>query len=508
MKRFCNVKALVLLCVLCIVGYICYDFFFKESLEEPSLDQLPRHERLALKKNIMVMGIDERPADGDPGRSDTLFVVMFDQNKKSIALLSIPRDTRVRIPGHGWDKINHAYAFGGRELSQKTVEQFLGIRIDNYVTVDFNGFKGLVDVIGGVDIDVEKDMYYYDSWDGFKIDLKKGRQRLDGATAIQYVRYRDEDGDIGRIKRQQHFLLAVYSRITSADMLLKIPGLGRQLSSMIKTDMPVGDMVDVGRALHSMVQENKLAMATVPGTPQYIDEISYWIPDVTALRAEMAEMQGAQMSERYKNAAQLLAQEYDRSVAAALHDDARSSEGAADETQGAFLTAEGKAVHKRSAAKRDNRAQGKNAASEAKPGKPGKRSAIRQESARDNAQQAAGQQAAVTPAQPAAPARPAAPAPRAAVVTPDRSKTVVRLVNCSGSAQAADEAAERLQRAGFTVIRSGNDREEAATLVVSTTNNGAIVARLANIPFAHQMRIVRNASADCDAVIMLGRDFH
>lgn len=98
---------------------------------------------------------------------------MFDSSNKSASLLSVPRDTRVRIDGHGWDKINHAYAYGGRELTQKTVEELLGIKINNYVMVDFKGFTGLVDAIGGIDIDVEKDMYYHDTWDGFTVDLKR-----------------------------------------------------------------------------------------------------------------------------------------------------------------------------------------------------------------------------------------------------------------------------------------------------------------------------------------------
>ncbi len=443
MKKFFTFRVLLLICALCVAGYACYDFFLKGgSGDEAPLDNLPRHERLSLKKNIMVMGIDERPSDGDPGRSDTLFVVMFDQNQKSVALLSIPRDSRVRIPGHGWDKINHAYAFGGRELSQKTVEEFLGIRIDNYVTVDFNGFKSLVDVIGGVDIDVEKDMYYYDDWDGFKIDLKKGRQRLDGATAIQYVRYRDEDGDIGRIKRQQHFLLAVYGRITSADMLLRIPGLGRQLSPIIKPVMPMGEMLAGGRALHSMVKESGLAMATVPGTPQYIDGISYWLPDIKALRQEMADMQGAQMSARYKSAADLLAREYERSVTRAMHGEDKE-EGEKAIAPRSFLNAETKAISKKSSVKKD----GKEKTKSREPKEKAQSKSARKDTAKTEGKPEAGSQTSAgqeetRSAPPAAADR--SPAATSAVVAHDRSKTVVRVVICSGSEEAADGAAARV----------------------------------------------------------------
>ena len=138
------------------------------------------------KRNILVLGVDRRT--GDTGRSDTLFVTMLDTSRNQAALLSIPRDTLVPIPGYGWDKVNHAYAYGGQELSRKTLENFLGIRISNYVLVDFQGFIKLVDAIGGVDIDVEKPMQYTDPYDGEKglvISLQPGKQHMDGTTAIQ-----------------------------------------------------------------------------------------------------------------------------------------------------------------------------------------------------------------------------------------------------------------------------------------------------------------------------------
>ena len=317
MKSIFKVKILGIVAAVCAVAYLLFSYFNPEK----GMDNLAPGERLSLKKNIIVLGVDERPEEYDVGRSDTLFVVMFDTNKKAASLLSIPRDTRVRIKKHGWDKINHAYAYGGRELTQATTEELLGIKINNYVMVDFKGFVGLVDAIGGVDINVEKDMYYYDSWDGFKIDIKKGMQHLDGKTAIQYVRYRDEDGDIGRIRRQQHFLMAVYDRITSANMLLHIPGLAKQLTSMVKTDLPITDMVDLGRALHAMVKSKGLAMATVPGTPEYIDGISYWLPDITDLREQMVKMQGATMTDTYKSAAELMEREYHEAVAKAKQGD-------------------------------------------------------------------------------------------------------------------------------------------------------------------------------------------
>ncbi|MCI7676441.1 MAG: LCP family protein [Phascolarctobacterium sp.] len=453
MKSIFEVKILGIVAAVCAFIYLLFSYFNPER----GMDNLAPGERLSLKKNIIVLGVDERAEEHDVGRSDTLFVVMFDTKNKAASLLSVPRDTRVRIKGHGWDKINHAYAYGGRELTQKTTEELLGIKINNYVMVDFKGFVGLVDAIGGVDINVEKNMYYYDTWDGFRIDLKKGMQHMDGKTAIQYVRYRDEEGDIGRIRRQQHFIMAVYDRITSANMLLHIPGLAKQLTNMVKTDLPLTDMVDLGRALHAMVKAKGLAMATVPGTPEYIDGISYWLPDITDLREQMVKMQGATMTATYKSAAELMEKEYTAAVAKAKQGD--------DSGENKEAVKEEKALAEKKAAK------------EKAAGKADAKTGVQADSKQ----------------------------PSKAVV--NSGGTVVRLVNCSGSKSAGASAISKLKAAGFTVINGGSGELMAQTTVISTTNNGAIVGRLSQVPFAHKLRISRDGAADCDGVVMLGADY-
>ena len=460
MRSIFEVKILGIVAVIGIVLYALFSHFFPET----GLDNLKPSDRLNVKKNIIVLGVDERAEEHDVGRSDTLFVVMFDTKNKSASLLSVPRDTRVRIKGHGWDKINHAYAYGGRELTQATTEELLGLHINNYVMVDFKGFTGLVDAIGGVDINVEKDMYYKDSWDGFTVDLKKGMQHLDGKSAIQYVRYRDEEGDIGRIRRQQHFLMAVYDKISSAEMLLHVPGLAKQLTSMVKTDLPISDMLDLGRALHSMVKEKGLAMATVPGTPRYIDGISYWLPDITDLRAQMVKMQGAEMTDRYKSAAELMEQEYSNAVERVEKGDT------SDESK-----------EKDAKDKEDEEAD-----------KPEKQN-ITGEKQKKSSDSKSGKAAQA--------------AKEAGIARPAKSGTVVRLVNCSGSNDAGKAAASRLRSAGFTVISGGSGEVAADTVVISTTNNGAVVGRLSNVPFSHKLRISRDGAADCDGIVLLGKDF-
>ena len=453
MKSIFEVKILGIVAAVCAFIYLLFSYFNPER----GMDNLAPGDRLSLKKNIIVLGVDERAKEHDVGRRDTLFVVMFDTKNKAASLLSVSRDTRVRIKGPGWDKLTHAYVHAGRELTQKTTEELLGIKINNYVMVDFKGFVGLVDAIGGVDINVEKNMYYYDTWDGFRIDLKKGMQHMDGKTAIQDVRYRDEEGDIGRIRRQQHFIMAVYDRITSANMLLHIPGLAKQLTNMVKTDLPLTDMVDLGRALHAMVKAKGLAMATVPGTPEYIDGISYWLPDITDLREQMVKMQGATMTATYKSAAELMEKEYTAAVAKAKQGD--------DSGENKEAVKEEKALAEKKAAK------------EKAAGKADAKTGVQADSKQ----------------------------PSKAVV--NSGGTVVRLVNCSGSKSAGASAISKLKAAGFTVINGGSGELMAQTTVISTTNNGAIVGRLSQVPFAHKLRISRDGAADCEGVVMLGADY-
>lgn len=288
--------------ILLLIGY----WIWGDDISLP--DRLADLGLLSGKKNIVVMGCDIRK--DDVGRSDTLFVVMLDKNNKNASLLSIPRDTRVKIKDHGWDKVNAAFAYGGQDLTRDTVQEFLGIKLHNYVVVDFQGFKDLVDVIGGVDINVEKRMYYYDPYANFEIDLRPGMQHMDGKTAMQYVRYRDEEGDIGRIRRQQKFIMALYKQIASKNIIAKMPGVSKQIMSMIKTDLSLKEMVELGKVMHGMMEKDGLKMAMVPGEPEYIDGISYWIPDIPRLRQQMAQMQDVKMSEKFNENTKKLEREY------------------------------------------------------------------------------------------------------------------------------------------------------------------------------------------------------
>lgn len=265
------------------------------------------------KINILILGVDER--DDDVGRSDTTLLLTVDPKQKTASLLSIPRDSRVKLPGHGYDKINAAYAYGGHRLSEQAVADLVGVPVDYYVLINFKAFYKIVDAIGGVDINVEKRMSYNDPYDddgGLHIDLKPGQQHMDGKTAIQYVRYRDEEGDIGRVGRQQKFMKAVLNQVTSPTVLPRIPAIIAEVASAVKTDLTVGDMLNLAKIMNE-VKEKGLQTVMVPGKPAYIHDISYWLPDIVAVRQYMAEVMGISDS-KYLATAHQTASEYTSEV--------------------------------------------------------------------------------------------------------------------------------------------------------------------------------------------------
>jgi len=168
-------------------------------------------------QTILIIGSDKRQVGatdfvGGPGRSDTMMLVRLDPSKKATALLSLPRDLKVKIPGHGVAKLNEAYADGGVKLTLRTIKQLTGLRINHVVNVDFRGFRKVIDQLGCVYIDVDR--HYYNQGGGYaKIDIPAGYQRLCGPDGLDYVRYRHDDNDIIRAARQQGFIRELKSQV-------------------------------------------------------------------------------------------------------------------------------------------------------------------------------------------------------------------------------------------------------------------------------------------------------
>lgn len=267
------------------------------------------------KTTVMILGVDER--DDDVGRSDTLMLATVDPKQKQVSLLSIPRDTRTLIQG-SYDKINSAYAYGGWKLTRDVVEDLLDTPVDHYVLVNTRSFPRIIDAIGGIDLYVESRMYYVDEWDdavpgGLVIDLYPGMQHMDGVTAMSYVRYRDEEGDIGRIARQQRFMRAVMEKVTSPAIVTRLPAVIRECMGAVETDLSFRQILELAGSIKE-AQGNGLRAEMLPGRPLYIDEVSYWVPDLTETRTRLASTLGITMSQKARAEMEREQREYEASI--------------------------------------------------------------------------------------------------------------------------------------------------------------------------------------------------
>lgn len=201
--------------------------------------------------NILLLGGDARGVDeGQVARSDSILVASFDPVTKKAHLFSVLRDTYVSIEGHGKGRINTALALGEYPLAMQTVGDLLGLDIQYYVYTDFEGFKQLIDTIGGIYFDVEKDMHYTDNADGnrYDIDLKQGYQLLDGDKALQYVRFRhDAMSDFTRTERQRNFLQAVSKELQSTWNIIRMKKILDSVQPYVKMNISVPDMLKLGQ---------------------------------------------------------------------------------------------------------------------------------------------------------------------------------------------------------------------------------------------------------------------
>ncbi len=257
-----------------------------------------QNQAVAPRINILVMGLDagvngsgKSSEAVHTSRTDTMMVLSLDPEFKAAGIISIPRDTRVRIPGrNGFDKINHAHAYGGPKLAMEAVGSLLGEEIPYYLRVDFKGFVKMVDMIGGVEMNIEGNMDYDDPYQDLHIHLKAGKQVLDGKKSLDFVRYRQyPEGDIGRVKAQQKFISALVKSFFDMNTLWKIPTLVREAAGYVDTNIEPAQMVAIANLARQIKRED-IQMDLVPGQPADISDvtggtsISYWVADQQQLK--------------------------------------------------------------------------------------------------------------------------------------------------------------------------------------------------------------------------------
>ncbi|MBT9154385.1 MAG: putative transcriptional regulator YvhJ [Firmicutes bacterium] len=234
------------------------------------------------KVNVLVLGTDAGLLEGGKQgalRTDTMMVLSLDPVTYEVRVLSLPRDSRVSIPGRRHqDKINAAHAHGGIRLAVDTVERLLDIPLHFYVRLEHRGFRRLIDAIGGVDYYVEKNMFYEDPYQDLVINLRRGQQILDGDKAEQYVRYRGSEGDMGRIARQQRFMIAALRTMLRPANIMRVNSIVDIALSSVRTNIDAQAILKY-LPLVGNISPEKVTMLTLPGTDGWINGVSFWLVD-------------------------------------------------------------------------------------------------------------------------------------------------------------------------------------------------------------------------------------
>ncbi|NJN02977.1 MAG: LCP family protein [Leptolyngbyaceae cyanobacterium SL_1_1] len=262
-----------------------------------------RLPRLTRPVNILVLGVkvlstdlESPPVDVEDlgyqalvnsfeGLSDTMLLVRFSPDTDQLVVLSIPRDTRTRIEGE-MTKINEANRDGGPALSARVISELLGgVAIDRYVRINVQGVEKLVDALGGVKVNVPKDMKYQDDSQHLYINLKAGEQQLDGDQALQFLRFRYDDyGDIGRIQRQQMLMRSLVEQTLNPTTLARLPKILSVIQNNVDTNLSVEELLAlVGYA--AQTNRSNVQMLMLPGDFSSPDEydLSYWLPNYAGI---------------------------------------------------------------------------------------------------------------------------------------------------------------------------------------------------------------------------------
>ncbi|MDQ3809529.1 MAG: LCP family protein [Chloroflexota bacterium] len=242
--------------------------------------------------NILLLGIDKRDDEPIAGtRSDTIMLASIDPTTRAAALVSLPRDLWVSIPGYGQQRINAAHAIGGPELAKRTIASDFGIRVDYYARVDFRGFEDLVDIVGGVLIDVDRplkdDAYPTEDYGYQRIYFAPGPQLLDGKRALQYARSRHGSNDFSRARRQQAVLLSLRDRALQLNMLPKAPGMLGAVQRSLSTDLSTVELLALARLISEIDREHigNLVIDTNYARPfRGEGGADLLLPDVAAIR--------------------------------------------------------------------------------------------------------------------------------------------------------------------------------------------------------------------------------
>lgn len=300
LRRILTFFSLIILTFITYSGYLFYQTYHAASESYVELDNRDNKSNLREKPvqissdpvSIILLGIEDYASEYDRGRTDTIMVATFNPTDQTMKLLSIPRDTLVDIPGYkNKDKINHAFSKGDKELTIETVENFLDIPIDYFVSVKFEGFINIIDELGGVTVDVPFDfMDINRQWEKFY--FTEGEMDLTGEAALVYARMRKKDpmGDFGRNERQRQIVKAVIDRLSSPSTILKIDDIATEIGKNVETNIKVREAIAF-RQKYSNFNSSRIETVSIKGHDEYINDIYYFVPNTEEFEALKNELQ-------------------------------------------------------------------------------------------------------------------------------------------------------------------------------------------------------------------------
>ncbi len=271
-KKYLQITGLALVfCLMLSSGFVFAGYVINQQTGGEAAQGLAKIEGSRI--NVLLMATDESGL-----RTDTMMLASFDREREQLNILSIPRDTKVTI-GNGTQKINVAYAIGKEELAIKTVRTLIGLPIHYYAVVNPDGFSEIIDILGGVEIDVPQRMKYSDPEQNLYIDLHPGLQVLDGDKAEQFCRFRSyPEGDIGRVRAQQIFVKALVEQKLNMNLIFKAKSLYEEINKYLSTNISLGDVTTM-LPLMKLLRAEKINTYQLPGEPRYINGASYYVRD-------------------------------------------------------------------------------------------------------------------------------------------------------------------------------------------------------------------------------------
>ena len=276
------------------VGFFAVNAYLNLGDDSDTKDAIRDLKNSNEKFQVLLIGVDSlNNRRSDNTRSDVMMLLDVDGEKKRVSLVSIPRDSRVDIPEHGKTKINHAYAYGKADLALETVNKTFGLNVPYYIVVDYEFVKEVVDIVGGIEVNVPIDMDYEDPTADppLSIHLKQGLQTLNGDEAMQFLRFRKgyKNADLDRVKAQQAFMSAFIGKLKSSKGILHGPQLLVSYVDNTTSNMPLSKVSRMGLTTLSVGRDN-FESSTIPGTPTMIDHISYYKVDHDATEALFKKM--------------------------------------------------------------------------------------------------------------------------------------------------------------------------------------------------------------------------